>query len=157
MSVSLRGSFLILTDKNNKLAYFGRSWKLEIFNLLWHIGPSFVHVCQISDPFFIARVSPEHFSLFLFSVDLPERNWPHHCVVGKIRPRLDVKTIALIFSFRFSWWKRLCSSFYEIFGKTSAFVFEEVRFSFVIATILSLRIVDQLLPIWRFCACTFLA
>ena len=40
------------------------------------MGPSFVHVCNfgISDPCDIARVSPKNFSLFLFCVDLPERD-----------------------------------------------------------------------------------
>ena len=75
--VRFRGSFPILTDKNDKLAYFGvlESLIYSTFCGTWGLL-SYMYVCNfgISDPFDVAKVSPKHFSLFLFCVDLPERD-----------------------------------------------------------------------------------
>ena len=159
--VRFRGSFPILTDKNDKLAYFGvlESLIYSTFCGTWGLLSYMYVILAYQILLMLQKCHPNIFLCFSSVSIFRERLcWPHHCVVGKIRPRLDVKTIALVFSFRFSWWKRLCSSFFmKSLEKASAVVFEKVRFSFVIATILSLQIIDQLLPIWRFCACTFLA
>ena len=144
-----------------QISLFWRSRKLDIFNFLWHMGPSFVHVCNfgISDPFDIARVSPKNFSLFLFCVDLPERDsaGPIIALLARSGRALTWKPLHSFFLSGSVDGKDCAHLFTRSLEKASAVAFEEVRFSFVIATILSLQIIDQLLPIWRFCACTFLA